>query len=871
MNEETSPNRAERIASHPEKSLKIRYYLFLIFTGLLLTACFSSLLLFGTAGHKIPVVAASLLAGLGVPWLGWHLRVPFVARVAAPVLNLSGVALNGLDPRDTLWALADIPVLFFIIGWIVDLCLKSERPLRSLAGRALFTLLWLYLAKQSTAGENGTPLLSVDLIFLLLGIVIVWLPRETLVPDSLRLSPDHGKVVQRGLQLAGRWIMSRVGIGILIVFPSLIFLDAIELPRLLGKQFEGLDGESAGKRGVVDSGEKAVLFWMRESRSFVECDLGTIEVYTASPGAEERLIEAVKRLRRDPRNPERLNELRALSSGRVPSMMKLNIFRGLLPVFYVDPSAASDGRATSGLLLGTDPKWSKWEELRLVRESELKDHRTRVHRATVVILAHGIVMFLLLAGVNSGSSAAWWMAALLAGTNLGWAGESLDFLVERVRYVIWRDYADDQIGATLFSLHTLFLYIVKSALWLTNFLVLQSGLWVALCWPARRGRLVHSTLDAFWIQATKIIVLALSLNLLRYAVFHFSGSSAFWVATWFVLFPVGLILAGIRCRKTLLPTALPVIGVIAVIALALRGWTPLLTAYEMHWAPSVQLGLWAGHTGVFITVVAAILFVLAIERGTFLSPPHVEGQIWLIGVAALPLLETFLGDPVEAMIGSSGLFLGTTVGWIAFAVALWLITPLSGMAGKTLSRWKAKGLGEVESLHETLKSLPALPPGSPVISPVGECLKLLDDLGIVEPQLWKYRGGGLIQRIEKEGDGAPATKRITGELAVRLAAEEGSIRLEEMRMEWRWAAFYEELEDWFVKGGDLLLIPAAHDGALLGLITAQDVPENRFLLRPAVAGALSRTFATAFLLSVEAGCDSESRDTFAGHPTTAAG
>ncbi|MGB3119713.1 MAG: hypothetical protein WBE58_12900, partial [Verrucomicrobiales bacterium] len=60
-----------------------------------------------------------------------------------------------------------------------------------------------------------------------------------------------------------------------------------------------------------------------------------------------------------------------------------------------------------------------------------------------------------------------------------------------------------------------------------------------------------------------------------------------------------------------------------------------------------------------------------------------------------------------------------------------------------------------------------------------------------------------------------------------------------------------ELDQWFDKGGDLLLIPATHQGCLLGIFCAPDLPENRFLLRPAVSGALGETLAFALLLSAD--------------------
>lgn len=129
------------------------------------------------------------------------------------------------------------------------------------------------------------------------------------------------------------------------------------------------------------------------------------------------------------------------------------------------------------------------------------------------------------------------------------------------------------------------------------------------------------------------------------------------------------------------------------------------------------------------------------------------------------------------------------------------------------------------------------------------CFALFAELRIVQPELWTHVGKGYLQRLEFAANHMAPEKIISERLAQQLGEFVGSLRLEEMRMEWRWAAFQSELEDWFVTHGDLLLIPATHEGQLIGILSASDVPGNRFLLRPAVSGDLGRLLTTALLLS----------------------
>ena len=102
------PPPADRLAESAVRSLRFRYRAYLVVVALIAVCVSVSLLSNGGPASRWAVALTGWLIGLGVPWLGWHLRVPFAGRVAAVMFQLTGFALNGQDPRGDLWAwLAD--------------------------------------------------------------------------------------------------------------------------------------------------------------------------------------------------------------------------------------------------------------------------------------------------------------------------------------------------------------------------------------------------------------------------------------------------------------------------------------------------------------------------------------------------------------------------------------------------------------------------------------------------------------------------------------------------------------------------------------------------------------------------------------------
>lgn len=842
------------LADSARNNLRFRYRAFLVM-ALMLAACIAvDIANHGSFWSRLALTSTGVVAGIGLPWLIWHLRVPFAARVALPILFLSAVTLNGRDPREDLSSLATIPVVAFLLGWGIDVSLRQHTKLWSLAGRVLFSLIWIFFVWSSYTLVETKPELWLDIVNISLGVVVVWLPRESLVPEVYRLNAGTEPIVARGLRFAGGWLASRAGIAILIILPSVIYLDLLDLPPLLRSELALAKRaeKEPGPAGESETGDR-ILFWKREARALTEKDVvdRRIEVHAAGLNGTEEVIKAIEELRRDPRNGIALEELKCLSGGEVGSLTELEHLRADTPLFYIDRNASGDDRVTAGLLSSPEGKWSRRAELRPLTGSDVTRIEIEVRRATLAILANGILILLLLGGPSGGVPAAWWLAIILAGTNLSWVGESLGLGLERVRFVMWREYADHQAGAALFGVHTLLVFFVRLAEGLTSTTVAHAGIWVALCWPVRHGCAIQSNLRCFWIQFGKIAVLSLFLVGLYWG-FVFMGSSGLpgWSFIWHFLFPLFLVASGAWWRHRRPPgVLLPTIGRVAAIALLLRGWVPLLLTWERNSSTPEGIGLWAGHAAVLFGLVASVLLIIALERGTFLSPPHVEGQVWLIGIAAIPFLENVLGEPLSRLIAESGLFLGTTVGWLVFASLIWVIGPVSSFIGEFLSRWRARGLGRIEALHHSLKNLARSIRTNDTVLPATLCQDLFSDLEIIQPQLWRHLNGGVFQRLIPASESASGEKLISHALAEMLGGVDSSLRLEEMRMEWKWAAFHGELDRWFAGGGDLLLVPASHDGELLGVFCAPDLPENRFLLRPAISRSLGRALATAILLS----------------------
>ena len=841
MNVSSFPTAECGLASEAAASLRFRYRTF-VMTMLLLAGCVAlSLAMHGSAWSKWALSATGWIVGAGVPWLGWHLRVPFAARVAGPLLQLGSLSLGGIDPRSSLWTLADLPVLFFLAGWVIDVCLRQRKKGWALLGRILFSLLWCYFFRHTFDGISVDASGWLDMMGIVCGIVIVWLPREMLTPRRFRSTVASLGIIERGLQSAGGWLATRAGIAALVIIPAVIFLDLLDLPPLLRQSISS--DVAAGSQGTP------MLLWKRECRALTEEDFQKLEIRATEPGQTRAVIEAIGTLRLDPRNAAAVTNLVALGPQSILSLSDFVKHRSELAVFYIDRKASGDDRVTAGMWSVPDPKLVSWNEIQRLTPEDVERTDTAVRQGTVIILTGGVLILLLLGGPSGGVPAAWWIAIFIAGTNIGWVHEPLKLLIDRVQFTIWRDYSNLQVGAILFGLHSLVEFLLHTAHWLSSNLVSQAGIWVSLCWPARRSRLVRSWLDRLWLHAGKVTAVAAGLWVLRFGFFYFGQTWTFMNYAWFAVFPVLLVLGGAWWRRRLFlrRERLPVVGKLAAAAFLLRASVPLVFNVAAHLVGSGAAAVWLGHAAVGLAVISVVMLVIALEHGTFLSPPHVEGQIWIIAVAAIPILESLIGNPFEEIAQRSGLFLGTTVGWLAFAAGMWVINPVYSFIGDFLSRWRAKGMRQIADFHDSLKSFAlSNQDGSESIS---EVCDLFDTLEIEAPRLWKHLGKGVFQLRSPAGESPDSVQLISACLADGLAETSGALRLEEMRLEWRWAAFHGELDQWFSRHGDLLVLPAHHQGVLVGLFCASDVPENRFLLRPAVSTELGKSLATALLIT----------------------
>lgn len=820
----------DRLAATVEKSLRLRVRTFMVLVAAAGALTLANLFLPGTVWSEAAGTLSSWLIGLGIPWLGWHLRIPFAGRLIALLVQCAGFSLHGADPRGELWSLGALPLQYFLIGWVADLCLRQEGPWKVWVGRAAFTLLWLYVLDTIIGTDWGNPKLWSNVIAMLAGIATVWMPRGNLLPKGWRATGVVGEIIQESLGSAGSWLASRAAIALLLILPSLVYLDLLDLPPRLAE-------EAASAKDTLPGGT-AFFFWTREGRAITSENFQKIEVYAAAPGATREVVQTILALRDNPTDPEARSSLAALGTKRLEIV--LDLFAGLdtSTIFYIDPAGSGDDRVSAGVWLTPDEKWKRHAELRLLPIDQDEKSASAVARATIVILAGGIMILLLLGGPSGGSRAAWWLAIFLAGTHVGWVSESLDLVVDRVRYVIWRDHSSLPLVGTLFSLHTLLIGCMRLAEWMVSQLLAHAGLWVALCWPARPGPLIRTWRDRFCLQAAKIVLIWALLYILR-LFFFLCGTKmeqSWYFHAWFITLPMLLVIGGWAFRKRRSPDVkLPRIGELAAGAIFVRLLVPLFNSLGTSWGPNLAVAL---------TVVAAIALIIALERGSFLNPPHVEGHLWIIGVAAIPFIENVIGDPVSTFLEGSDLFLGSTVGWLAFAASLWVIGPITEFFSDKLSRWRAKGLDRIEifSGHVIEASRDGRSPA--LIASRFE--ELLGRLGIENGQLWRYRGAGIFDRVVPSADGV-SYDLISESLAEALAGATGSLRLEEMRLEWRWAPYHRELERWFREGGDLIIVPAAYEGHLLGVFACTDVEANRFLLRPAVGTGLSAALAAALL------------------------
>lgn len=832
MSDAVSPLPApdDRLAATVEETLRFRFRAFctLIATMVVLTAVV--LLAPGSGWAEWAGRLSTWIVGLGVPWMGWHLRIPFVGRPVALIVQIAGFSLNGSDPRGELWTLGILPLEYFLFGWLVDVFLRQDGPRKKWVGRVGFTLLWLFVLERIIGSDWANPKLWSNALAMLAGVAVVWRPRGYLLPMRLRSDESAEPAVREGLQSAGSWLASRAAIVMLLILPSLVFLDLLDLPPRL---------EEAAKTGADElPGAVKFFYWTRDARALTAEDFRAIEVYAAAPESTRAVVDAVNKVRRNPTDPAPREALAALGEKRVDGFGALLEGMKTAPVFYIDPIGSGDERVTAGLWTVPDSKRKGRAELRLLPMEQHQVTATEVARSTTVILAGGILILLLLGGPSGGSSAAWWLAIFLAGSHFGWVSGSLDLVVERVRFVIWRDHSLDPIGGTLFSLYALLISCMRLTEWLVVNLVAHAGLWVALCWPVRPGPLIRNWRDRMCLQAAKTLLVWVLVYLIRYALFFFGTvTDQTWpFYAWFFVMPALLVGSGYWWRSRIgEELKLPRVGALAVTAILLRLTVLFFNNISDTWGPNVAVGA---------AVVAAILLVVALERGSFLNPPHVEGQLWIIGVAAIPFIENVIGDPVSGFLETSDLFLGSTIGWIAFAASLWVIGPITDFVSDFLSRWRARGLDEIEEFSGKVIEASRDFRSPEIVA--GLCVELFDGIGIEQGQLWRYRGEGIFYRVAPSADGV-SYDLVSKSLADALAGASGSLRLEEMRLEWRWAAYHGELERWFREGGDLIIVPSAHEGHLLGVFACPDVDANRFLLRPAVGAALTSAMAAALL------------------------
>lgn len=820
----------DRLAATVEASLRLRVRTFLLLVAAAGALSLTNLLLPGTIWSSAAGTVSTWLIGLGVPWLGWHLRIPFAGRLIALLVQLAGFSLNGADPRGDLWLIGLLPLQYFLFGWVADICLRQEGTWKRLAGRIGFTLIWLFVLNSTIGTDWSDPKLWSNVFAMLTGIAMVWLPRGRLLPAGWRAPGLVGEIVHEAIGSASSWLASRAAIALLLILPSLVYLDLLDLPPRLAAETE------VGKATLP--GGTAFLYWTRDGQAITAETLERVEVYAVASDQSRAVVQAILALRDAPTDPAARAALTTLGTERLVDVLDLFVGLDKSTVFYIDPVASGDDRVAAGVWLTPDPKWKKHAELRLLPIGQKEKTAASVNRATVVILAGGIVILLLLGGPSGGSRAAWWLSIYLAGTHVGWVSDSLDLIVDRVRFVIWRDHSSLPLVGTLFSCHTLLIGCMRLTEWMVAQMLAHAGLWVALCWPARPGPLIRNWRDRFCLQAAKIILVWFVLFVLRLIFFLYGTQRGVeWpFYAWLFVLPGLLVAGGWAWRRRCSPEVkLPRVGALAVGAIVLRLLVPPFNVLGTGWAPNVAVAL---------AVVAAIALVVALERGSFLNPPHIEGQLWIIGVAAIPFIENVVGDPVSGFLEESDLFLGSTIGWLAFAASLWVIGPITGFISDTLSRWRAKGLDEIEGFSGRVIEASRDCRSPAVIATF--CEELFAEVGIEDGQLWRYRGSGIFDRVAPAADGI-SYDLVSEPLANALAGTSGSLRLEEMRLEWRWAAYHRELERWFQEGGDLIIVPSSHEGHLLGVFACTDVEANRFLLRPTVGESLSSALAAALL------------------------
>lgn len=803
-------------------------------------------LFFATGGISGGVIASLAMGGgnaivyLGIPLLGWHFRIPYAARVLLPAFSFTDISLAGLDPRSTLWVLAGLPVLMFFLGWLIDWTLARNDQKPSVWRRVGFTIFWLFIMYGVLNRPEFRWSTLVDCATTLMGIAVVWwrLPRRWAV-DLDRV--DRRERLALGFRKGGGWLASRAAIVALILLPAVIFLDLLDLPGHLRDQ-------------MGDPPASSMLYCLRDGKAFDFSKLTEREIYLASADGTGAVKEALQKLRFAPRDPAALDALRKLGETRIITPSKFYESFGSAPIFYVEPGIVGTDRGTGGILFTTDPVGRKLSELRLVEIQDVEKLEIQIRQATIALFANSVLVLLILGGNSGRSAAAWWLALYLVGTSMGWASDALDLVVEKVRFVMWRNYGDEAYGGFLLGAHGFLLYVLRFLEWLVHQQILQAGLWVALCWPSRPGRLIHTVWDRFWYQLPKILLVAGILYGLRVLSALASPGDGRGIMAWIIILPLLLVGAGFWMRRLSgRNRSLPSVRRLAAVAFLLRGWVSAFTSYEANWGTP---GSWAGITAVVLVVAATVLFVLSLERGTFLVPPHVEGQLWLIGVASLPIIESLVGKPITAWMEGTSLFTGSAVSWVALGGAIWLIGPVGDLVGGRLARLSARGLDKINAAQAELMAWVTRPTGEAGTrseSPLSVASQLIDDLEICEAVAWRLGKDGAMHswHVQQADPGifSPDTFALSKKLAKKLARGGRALRLEEMREAWEWADEAEELDRLFERLGDVFVIPLPYEDSLLGLLTALDCEKNRFLLRPVVSESLRRVLATALMMT----------------------
>lgn len=784
---------------------------------------------------SLAMLGANAIALVGIPILGWHFRIPYAARVLFPVFSFTNVNEAGQDPRSLLWFLAVLPVIMFFLGWLIDWTLTRRDDKPGILRRLGFSFLWTLLLYGSLNRLEIQWNNFIEVFFAVVGIALVWwrLPsRWAIALDRV----DRRERLAIGFRKGGAWLASRATIVALILLPAVVFLDLLDLPGHLREELGSPPSPS-------------MIYWLRDGHAFDLSKLTEREIYAAAPDGAGAVVEALQKLRIAPRDPAALDALRKLGKSRISTPSEFFDKFGFEPLFYVEPGLAGTDRGTGGILFTLDPVGRKLSELRSVELEDIEKLEIQTRQATIVLLANSVLVILILGGNSGRSAAAWWLALYLVGTSMGWASESLGLVVEKVRFVMWRNYGDEAYGALLLGAHGFLLYVLRFAEWLVREQICHAGLWVSLCWPSRPGRLIHTVWDRFWYQFPKIVLVAGILFLLRLGSVSAFPDGGLGFMVWIIALPLFLVGAGVWMRRRAgRSRTMPRAARLAAAAFILRGWVPVFTSYEVNWGTT---GSWIGIAAVVLVVVATVLLVLSLERGTFLVPPHVEGQLWLIGVASLPFIECIVGKPLEAWMKGTSLFTGSAVSWVVLGGAIWLIEPLGDLVGARLARLWARGLDRINAAQAELIAWVTRPPGETGAlskSPLSLAHQLIDDIGVREAVAWRQGKDGSMQAWYAS-EAEPHILTLSDGLATELARGGRALRLEEMRDSWEWVDEADELERLFERLGDVFVIPLPYEDSLLGLLTAPDCEENRFLLRPVVSKGLGRVLATALMMT----------------------